>query len=305
MERLDLRRLEYFVAVAEELHFGRAAARLHLAQPSLSYQVRRLEDELGVTLLARSSRRVELTPAGQALMRDGRRTLTQARRAIAAVRAAGEECLTVGFGGSAASELLPHVLRAFSDRFPAIQVAVHELSLDGAADIIDGRVDIAFTRLEPGDVGAEVEVEVLQREPRVVALPVGHRLAGRASVSFADLREESFIANPVIQHAGPPPAWLAELQRHGLPRRVAAEATSLQETLTLVATERGVCLLPASAAKMHPRTDLRYIEVRDATPAPVSLAWHRPLDRPAVEAFVRTVREVVAISIRVDVNEHV
>src|ERR1035438_7235926 len=105
MERLDLRLVQYFVAVAEELHFGRAAERLHIAQPSLSHQIRRLEQQLGVVLLERTSRRVELTPAGQTLLTEGRRLLTQSQRAVRITRAAGSEGLTVGFYGSAASEL--------------------------------------------------------------------------------------------------------------------------------------------------------------------------------------------------------
>jgi DNA-binding transcriptional LysR family regulator len=292
MDRLDLRLVEYFVAVAEELHFGRAAARLHIAQPSLSHQIRRMEEQLGVTLFQRTSRRVELTPAGEVLLRDGRRLLAQAQRAINAARAAGREQLTVGFGGSAASGLLPAVLRVFSERCPSVEVMLRELRLDGAEDILDGRVDIAFTRLEPGEV--EAEVEVLSREPRVVALPVGHPLAGCDSLAFEDLRDESFITNPVLQRAGPPVTWLAEQQRHGLPGRVAAEAASLPETLALVATGRGVCLLPGSVARIHPRPDICYVEVPDATPAVVSLAWNRHGGRPVVDAFIRIVRQVAA-----------
>src|SRR5450432_1826114 len=105
MDRLDLRLVEYFVVVAEELHFSRAAAKLHIAQPSLSQQTRRLEEQLGVKLLDRTSRRVELTPAGEALLREGRRVLQQADRVMQTVRAAGSEQLTVGFYGSAATTL--------------------------------------------------------------------------------------------------------------------------------------------------------------------------------------------------------
>src|SRR5437588_1676527 len=106
MDRLDLRLVEYFVAVAEELHFGRAAARLHIAQPSLSQQIRQLERRLGVSLLRRTSRRVELTAAGEALLLEGRRALDQAQRAIRAAKEAGRDRLTVAFYGSAASALL-------------------------------------------------------------------------------------------------------------------------------------------------------------------------------------------------------
>src|SRR6266700_1099250 len=147
MERLDLRLVEYFVAVAEELHFGRAAERLHIAQPSLSQQIRRLENQLGVTLMERNSRNVQLTGAGTALLREGRRILSQAQHAIQATRAAGAARVTVGFYGSAASALLPDVLRTFSERLPSVVVSVRELLLGNIDDILDGNVDLAFTRL--------------------------------------------------------------------------------------------------------------------------------------------------------------
>src|SRR6266516_4956564 len=124
MERLDLRLVEYFVAVAEELHFGRAAQRLHIAQPSLSQQIRRLEAQLGVTLLERNSRNVELTIAGDALLREGRRTRSQAQNAIRSARGAGSARLTVGFYGSAANALLPEVLREFGRAHPDSNVSV-------------------------------------------------------------------------------------------------------------------------------------------------------------------------------------
>ena len=193
--------MQYFVVVAEELHFGRAAERLHIAQPSLSHQIRRLEQQLGVALLERTSRRVELTPAGRTLLTEGRRFLTQSQRAVRITRAAGSEGLTVGFYGSAASELLPRLLRVFAERHPAVEVSLRDLLLGRIDDILAGNVDVAFTRLLPGQ--AEVEVEVLAREPRLVALPTNHSLADRTSLSFAELRQETFITNPAIE-AGEP-----------------------------------------------------------------------------------------------------
>jgi DNA-binding transcriptional LysR family regulator len=294
MERLDLRLVEYFVAVAEELHFGRAAARLHIAQPSLSQQIRRLEEQLGVTLLERTSRRVELTPAGEALLREGRTTVNHARRAVQAVRAAAHERITVGFYGSAASELLPQALSAFAERHPGIEVTVRELLMGSVAEILDGRVDVAFTRLLPEQT--EVEVEVIAHEPRVAALPAAHPLATRGSLKFADLRHESFIVNPAVRGDGPPPRWLAEQHRHGLPGRVAAQAASVQEILTLVAAGRGVCLVPSPVAHHHPRGDVAYVPVSDAAPAVLSLAWRRDGLGRAAQSFVETAREVAIFS---------
>jgi DNA-binding transcriptional LysR family regulator len=292
MERLDLRLVEYFIAVAEELHFGRAAERLHIAQPSLSQQIRRLEAQLGVSLLERNSRNVDLTPAGQALLQEGRKTLSQAQHAIQTVRAAGAPRLTVGFYGSAASELLPDVLREFSERLTGIQVSVRELLLGSIEDILDGSVNIAFTRLLPGQT--ELEVEVLTQEPRLVALAGSHPLASHQTLSFADLRDESFVTNAVTSQDGPPPRWLAEQRRHELPGRVAAEATSLQEILALVAAGRGVCLVPQAVAQHHPRAGVTFVPVTDADPAVVSLAWRPGPICPAVKAFIDASRQVAA-----------
>jgi DNA-binding transcriptional LysR family regulator len=285
--------VQYFVTVAEELHFGRAATRLHIAQPSLSHEIRRLEQQLGVTLLERTSRHVELTPAGEALLTDGRRLLAQAQRVIQNTRAAGSEQLTVAFCGSAASTLLPTVLHAFREEHPAVELLVRELLLDEIDEVLEGTVDLAFTRLLPGQAGPDVEIEVLAREPRHLAVATTHPFAARDSLVYADLRDESFITNPVVD--SPPVRWLAEQQRHGLPGRVAAEAASIQEILALVASGRGVCLVPESVAEHYPRADVTYVSVLDADPAVVSLAWTNESARTEVEAFIKVARRIAAL----------
>lgn len=284
--------MQYFVAVAEELHFGRAAERLHVAQPSLSHQIRRLEQQLGVTLLDRTSRRVELTEAGQALLNEGRRLLAHSQRAIRLVRSAAAERLLVGFYGSAATALLPDLLRSFSDEHPSAEVSVRELLLDQIDELLSGGIDVAFTRLLPGQ--AEVELEVIAHEPRVVALPALHALSGRTMVKFRDLRGESFIINPVVEASAPPKRWLTEQARHGLPGRVAAEASSVQEILTLVAAGKGVCLVPVSVAHHYPRNEVVYVKVSDADPAFVSVAWPRGGSRPIVGAFIEMTRRLAS-----------
>jgi DNA-binding transcriptional LysR family regulator len=208
------------------------------------------------------------------------------------VRAASAPRLTVGFYGSAASELLPDVLREFSARLPGIEVSVRELLLGSIDDILDGSVNIAFTRLLPGQ--AELEVEILTQEPRLAALASTHPLASHQTLTFADLREESFVINPVAGQDGPPSRWLAEQRRHELPGRVAAEATSLQEILALVAAGRGVCLLPSAVAQHHPRAGVRFVPITDADPAVVSLAWRPGPICPAVKAFIEASRHVAA-----------
>jgi DNA-binding transcriptional LysR family regulator len=284
--------VQYFVAVAEELHFGRAAQRLHIAQPSLSHQIRRLEEQLGVTLLRRSSRRVELTEPGRALLAEGRKLLSQSDRTVRHVRTVSAEGMTVGFYGSAATALLPGLLRSFGEEHPNAEVTVRELLLDRIDELLAGGVDVAFTRLLPGQ--AEVELEIIAREPRAVALPITHPLASRAELRFEDLRAESFITNPAVEASGPPARWLAEQHRHGLPGRVAARAASVQEILTLVAAGNGVSLVPLSVAHQYPRGDVAYIGVSDADPAVVSLAWPRAGVRPIVQAFIDAARSLTA-----------
>ena len=280
------------MAVAEELHFGRAAERLHIAQPSLSHQIRLLEQQLGVTLLDRTSRHVELTEAGRALLSEGRRLLAHSERTTRLVRSVSTERLTVGFYGSAASALLPDLLQSFSEEQPSAEVSVRELLLDQIDVLLTGGVDVALTRLLPGQ--ADVELEVIAREPRVVALPASNPLARRVTLQFTDLREESFITNPVVEASTPPKRWLAEQARHGLPGRIAAEAASVQEILTLVAVGKGVCLVPAAVAHHYPRTGVVYVEVSDADPAVISLAWPRGAVRPIVGAFIELARQLTA-----------
>jgi DNA-binding transcriptional LysR family regulator len=293
MERLDLRLVEYFVAVAEELHFGRAAERLHIAQPSLSQQIRRLESQLGVTLLERNSRNVHLTEEGNALLREGRKTLSQAQHAIRTTRAAGAPQLSVGFYGSAGSDLLADALRAFGERHPSCSVSVRELPLGSIEAILSSEVNVAFTRLKPGQT--ELEVEVIAQEPRLVALAVAHPLAARETLAFAELAEEGFITNPVVRdHGARPMRWLAEQRRHGLPGRVAAQSTGVLEILTLVAAGRGVCLVPSAVARHYARDDVTYVPVKDAEPAVVSLAWRQGAVIPALAAFIETVRELAS-----------
>jgi DNA-binding transcriptional LysR family regulator len=186
------------------------------------------------------------------------------------------------------------VLTAFRARQPVTEVTVREILFGSVDEILDGKVDVAFTRLMPDQT--ELEVEIITTEPRVVALASAHPLAGRETLTFADLRGESFIVNPMASPGGPPPRWLAEQRRHGLPGRVAAEARSPQEIMALVGAGRGVCLVPAAAAIHDGRPDVVFVPVTDAEPAVVSLAWPPDRSSPTVKAFVATAREVAHAS---------
>jgi len=288
---LDLRRLHYFVAVAEELHFGRAAARLHVAQPSLSQQIRALERELGVELLRRDNRSVELTRAGAALLHEGRRTLAQARRAEDAARAVSEGIagsLIVGFMGSAGRLVLPPVLREFRARHPGVAIEVREIALpDTNRAIRDGTVDVAFIR--PIEDDPAVSIEPLPGDGLVAVLPAGHRLAGEASLPLSALAGEAFIrpnASTVLR------PWMSFLSivcdRHGFaPRFAGAEASSLPAIVGLVAAGGGVSIMSATTHTL-PREGVVAVPISDET-MPLALAWR-------TDGTMRSVLDFVAIT---------
>ncbi|USI92709.1 LysR family transcriptional regulator [Rhodococcus pyridinivorans] len=196
--QLDLRLLSYFVAVAEELHFGRAAARLHIAQPSLSVQIRKLEQNLGAVLLLRSSRHVELTPAGQILLDESRRLLANAERAVNLTREAAHGVstrkLVIGFQGNAAAELTPHILSTFQSLHPGIQVQMHSYDFsDPYVGLADGSSDVAFVR-PPLLMQDWLGMEALFVEPRVMVVSANHPLAQLPEVSVEQVTNEFFVA---------------------------------------------------------------------------------------------------------------
>src|ERR1700760_1159534 len=191
---LDLRLLTYFVAVAEELHFGRAAARLHIAQPSLSVQIRKLEHTVGAVLFLRSSRHVELTAAGEILLDESRRLLSDAERIVGLTRAAAHGTstrkLVVGFQANAAAELTPQILSAFQTQFPGIQVQMQGFDFtDPYVGLAEGSTDVAFVR-PPLVVKEWLGLETLFVEPRVLVVSSGSPLAEQPHVSVEQVTDE-------------------------------------------------------------------------------------------------------------------
>jgi DNA-binding transcriptional LysR family regulator len=266
---MDLRHMRYAVAVADELHFARAAARLHIAQPPLSKQIKDLEDELGVRLFERTNRRVRLTDAGAAFVAEARRTLASAERAAdAARRAARGETgrLALGYVSSASYQLLPAIVRAFRKRAPDVTLVLEEMSSgEQTRALAVGTLDLGFVRrpppLEPGLVGT-----VVRREPIVLALPRDHALAGLKMIRLKDLAREPFVVFP----ARPRPSWadvaIDLCRRAGFEPHIAQEAVEMASALSLVAAGIGVTLVPASV-----RTVRRPgVVFRPITPAPTT-----------------------------------
>jgi DNA-binding transcriptional LysR family regulator len=247
---MELRQLRYFVAVAEELHFGRAAARVHIAQPPLSQQIKGLEAELGVLLLQRTRRSVALTPAGAAFLEQARDILARAGQAAETARRvqAGEEGrLAVGFVNPAMDAFLARTVAAFRTRRPGVALTLVEAAtVEQVEEVRAGRLDLGFIRLY-GEPPAGLAVRLACREPYVLALPRGHRLARRDRVALFALQGEPVILTPARYGAALRAAMLTALARAGATPAPAQEARTKQTALSLVAAGAGLALVPESS----------------------------------------------------------
>jgi len=248
---MNLRRLDYFLAVAEERHFRRAAERLNVAQPALSVQIAKLERELGTGLLARNRRGVELTDAGRALQARARELVPSLRDAFAEATAVGQgraARVTVGFVGSSAYELLPRVLRQAEHALPAVQIALRQMTSPQQFEALGaGRIDLGVARL-PGPARALASTRIVT-EPFVVALPTGHALTRNATIAARSLDDLPLVTFPSIA-AVLRDAVLAELAEAGAGPRIVDEVSDMPTILGLVAAGRGVALVPASVARL-------------------------------------------------------
>ena len=286
---MELRHLRYFVTVAEELHFGRAAEKLHISQPPLSTQIRSLEEDLGVTLLHRTQRHVSLTQAGHAFLLEARQILARLEQAVLVTRRAsrgeiGE--LVIGFISVADYNVLPAVLRQFRQRFPLVNLTLRESTTDAQIrDLIDGRIDVGFV-LPPTDEPA-LESICIVREPLVVALPERHPLAHRAGkLALAKLRDAPFILFPRPMAPGLYDDVVSFCRAAGFSPRVEQEAIQMQTIVSLVSAELGVALIPASLTNLR-RTGVTYKRLREASPlTEIHLTWRRGDDLPALRVFV-------------------
>jgi len=295
MNTPDLRQLRHFVAVAERLHFGRAAAALHISQPPLSRSIRALEARLGATLLARTRRRVELTPEGARFLEEAKRVIAQLERAVLEVgsMAAGAGGrLRLGFVSLADYGVLPGLLKAYKTARPGVELALREmLSPDQAAALAAGELD--FGLLLPPVAGADLEHVVVQRERFVAALPVRHRLArARGRLAVRELAADSFVMVPRAIAPGLYDIVAALAARAGFAPRIAQEAIQMQTVVSLVSSGLGVALVPASVANLG-RRGVVYRDLSDAHPRlDLWLAWRRGAQGIAAREFVLHARRI-------------
>jgi DNA-binding transcriptional LysR family regulator len=292
---MEMRRLRHFVVLAEELHFGRAATRLSITQPPLSISIRGLEEELGVQLLERTRRNVELTHAGTIFLEEARAILERTARAADLTRAAyrGEVGrLTVGFLAATAYTLLPLVLREFRVRFPSVTLELRERVIPEQIEALRrGDIDVAIVRPPVSD--AALFSETILEEPMVVALPAGHPLAKLARIPAAKLGAEPFVMFPREPGTLFHDLIMDFCRRAGFVPRVAQEASQTHAVIGLVSAGLGVGLVPQSSRVIGMRGVVYRPVTRDAPVARTALAWRAKDDSPLVRAFLETARLAV------------
>lgn len=293
----DLWQLRYFKAVAEQLHFGRAAASLHISQPPLSRAIRALEEQLGVTLFVRTRRRVELTPAGERLLEEVRRTLAQLERVTAELRgmASGERGrLRIGFVSLADySGVLPGLLKAYKATRPAVRLSLREmLSPEQSAALAAGELDFGLL-LPPVAEAEALEHLVVQRERFVAALPARHRLAAaRGPLAMSELAGESFVMVPREIAPGLYDIVTGLAARAGFSLNVAQEAIQMQTVVSLVSSGLGAAVVPGSVANLG-RRGVVYRKLADRHPTlELWLAWRRGSGGAAAGEFIAQARSL-------------
>lgn len=285
---MELRHLRYFVAVAETCHFGQAAERLQMAQPPLSQQIRQLEAELAVELLARTTRSVKLTPAGEVFLEDARRILRSVDDAARRARSFAEGkagTLRIGLTGTASYTQVPRLARLVKDQLPGVVLDISTEMLTPAIEqaLTAGELDIGVLRPPVRD--ASLALRPIAREHFVVALPAGHRLAAGDSVSMGELRAEDFIMYPAASRSVVNDAVIRACRAADFHPHVAHESAKTSTQLSLVAAGLGVAVLPESARGIA-LDGVHYRTLLGADVVDLALSWRHHDSSALVGAFL-------------------
>jgi len=289
---MELRHLRYFMAVAEELNFSRAAERLHIAQPPLSQQIRDLEVEMGVTLFERTKRRVELTAAGRVFVDKVQQVLGQIEQAVeAAQRASRGEIgrLSLGFNSSATYSVLPTLLNTFRERCPAVILDLHELTTQQQIlHLQQQQIDAGILYL-PIDL-EELEIVSVLKEGMAIAIPETHPLATSTQISIRALSQELFILPPARLGSGLYNQIMQFFQQIEFSPTAVQEAIQLQTSISLVAGGVGVALVPASLQNLQ-RAGVIYRSLVEPTPEiEIAVAWRKGERSPIMQNFIESVK---------------
>lgn len=291
-DRFEIRHLRYFVAVADELHFGRAARRLGITQPPLSLQIRQLESSLGVAVFERTNRSVELTAAGRALLAEARKLIADFDRVAEVVaRAARGETgtLRVAFVGSFLT--LPRIIRRFRQERPGVRLELRELSTAAQqAALRDGELDIGFLREPARDV--ELLRETMMKEKLLLAISKRHPLASRKRLRLEDVANEDFVLFPHDLTPGLHARVLAVCADAGVQPRIVQTSREIYTTISLVEAGIGVTIVPASAQQM-PWPTIRYVPIRSSKAVThIDAVWRADNHSEVLTAFLEIARSV-------------
>ncbi|MEO1145248.1 MAG: LysR substrate-binding domain-containing protein [Cyanobacteria bacterium J06638_22] len=294
MSDIELRQLRYFVAVAEELNFTRAAERLQIAQPPLSRQIQALEKALGVELLERSQRRVQLTPAGNVFLEECHRLLAQLDVSVDRTQrtARGETGqLRIGFEGSSQNDLLVQAVRVFHTQFPEVELVLQELSSGEQGEALR-RHQIGLGFLDPSLPMEDLSVDVLRSEPLVAVLAETHALADQSHVALSQLADDTWITGSRKAYCGLLIQILNACRQAGFTPRIGHETNDMQMLLGFVAAGLGVTLLPASMQK-SPYHGVVYRLLAPPVPkVELAIARHPDNRSPVLKAFLQVVRDL-------------
>ncbi|CAM3483957.1 HTH lysR-type domain-containing protein [Bordetella sputigena] len=296
---MELRHLRYFVAVAEELHFTRAARRIGIAQPPLTAQIKALESELGVQLFNRQPGRVSLTLPGQVYLEEARAILEHVNRAALRCQLSAQGMvgrISVGFTESASFR--PEVttaLQRYRSLYPRVEMSLEESRTGPLMDALrQGRIDVAFVRLPIGD-DRDITFSLLSTEPMMAVVPKGHRLDGRQSVRLEELSEELFVLYPRSTGSGVPEMVVSACEARGFSPRVVQHAPQVSSTINLVASGLGISIVPACMRGTR-SDDVHYISLKDSgLVASLGMAYRSSELSPALRNFVELVLSGVSV----------
>ena len=290
---MDLRQMRYFLAVAEERNFNRAAERLHIAQPPLTRQIRALEDELDTLLFVRTPKGVELTEAGAALLDEVPNLLSLAQRARERTQLAGQGRtgrLDVGIFGSGVLDVIPRILARFHAERPDVRIVLHnQTKAEQLEALRERRIAVGFNRLVPPD--SDVQVETVLRERMVVALPAHHPLAARKRLALHDLDEQPMILYPNLPLPGLAQRVMQAFERDGLRLRVEQEVEDVLTSIALVAGGFGLSVTTESATSLRlPGVVYRTLDCPALRDIELACLYRRGDPSPVLAAFVDVVR---------------
>jgi len=293
---MELRHLNYFIAVAEELHFGRAAKRLNISQPPLSQQIKHLEEEIGVRLFNRTKRHVEITPAGLAFLAEARQIVTMSEEAVRrTIRADKGEIgrLAMGFIGSANYSVLPQVIREFRRRFQDVEITLTEMNTSHQIEAFhDGRIQVGFLRPPQGIEDKGISVEPIFREPLMVAMPGNHPLRKETSIPLRLMAKEPFIMIPRQRGPGFFDYIIALCRQEGFSPDIVLEASQFHTIIGLVAAGIGIAIVPASMQRSRIE-GVVFRMIAGGAETVLNMAWVTNNQSLVLQNFLNVAREVV------------